>query len=104
MTKHSRQHLLSFVTDETGQYLAIHVDLRGVNILIEELQKLKEDLESNDCPHAHLFVTSDESARELTATKIASQEHEVNIVHHVKIYGWNEDWARKHGLKPQKES
>ena len=103
MTKHSRQHLLSFVTDETGQYLAIHADLRGVNVLIDELQKLKADLELNDCPHTHLFVTSDASARELTSTKLADQEHEVNIVHHVKIYGWNEECARRHGLKPRKE-
>jgi hypothetical protein len=103
MTKHSRQHLLSFVTDESGMHVAIHVDLRGVEILIRELEQLKEQLELNDCPHTHLFTTSDPSARELTKTKLDSQASEVNIVHHVKIYGWNEEWARKHGLKPRKE-
>jgi hypothetical protein len=101
MTKLCREHLLSFITDDTGQYLAIHVDLRGVSILIDELQKLKADLELNDCPHTHLFVTSNPSARELTSSKLADQEHEVNVVHHVKIYGWNEEWARRHGLKPR---
>ena len=104
MKKPHRQHLLSFVTDTTGQYLAIHTDLRGVNVLIDELQKLKEQLELNDCPHTHLFAASDSSARGLTSTKLADEEHEVNVVHHVKIYGWNEEWAWKHNLKTREST
>ena len=97
MTKPHRQHLLSFVTDATGGYVAVHLDLRGVNILIEELQNLKRELELNDCPHTHLFGYS--AGDKLTKTKLSSQENEVNIVHQVKIYGWNEEWAWKHQLK-----
>jgi len=26
-------------------------------------------------------------------------EKDGHIVHHVKIYGWTEEWAKKHGLK-----
>ncbi len=31
-------HLLSFVTDSEGGYLAVHADLAGVTMLIEELE------------------------------------------------------------------
>ena len=89
-------HLLSFVTDATGAYLAVHADLAGITILIDQLKSLREQLELNDCPHAHLFAGSPN--RELTTTKLDSQEGEVNVVHHVKIYGWNDEWARRHGL------
>ena len=30
--------------------------------------------------------------------KLEKQEDEVNQVHHVKIYGWNEEWKIKHKL------
>ena len=92
-------HLLSFVTSQSGDYVAVHADLAGVTLLIKELQTLQRQLELNDCPHTHLF-TVDWAGNELSATKLASQEDENNVVHHVKIYGWNEEWANRHGLKP----
>src|SRR5262249_7979485 len=97
--KPSRQHLLSFVTNATGEYVAIHLDLRGVGILIDELQNIKSSLEENECPDTHLFISKTHGYRELTGGKLAGQESEVNEVFHVKIYGWTEEWARKHGLK-----
>jgi len=102
--KPSRQHLLSFVTDSTGSYVAVHADLRGVDILIDELQKMKSALENNECPHTHLFISKTHGYRQLTGGKLASQEIEVNEVFQVKIYGWTEEWARKLGLKPWKEN
>src|SRR5215471_6520944 len=90
-------HLLSFVTNATGRYLSIHVDLSGISLLISELEALKKQLETDDCPHTHLF--SDEAGgEELTTTKLADQNDEVSVVHHVKIYGWNREWALRHGL------
>lgn len=89
--------LLSFVTDATGGYLAIHADLAGITMLIDELESLREQLESQDCPHTHLFSFTPNF--ELTTTKLVDQNDEVNVVHHVRIYGWNEEWARRHGLK-----
>jgi len=83
-------HLLSFVTDASGGYLAVHADLAGFTMLIDELESLREQLELNDCPHTHLF-SSNPPPTELTTTKLADQEDEVNMVHHVKIYGWNEE-------------
>ena len=95
----SDPHLLSFVTDESGDYLAVHVDLAGLTMLIDELESLREQLERNDCPHAHLFSTMS-GLSELTTTKLADQPCEAKAVQHVKIYGWNEEWALRHGLKP----
>jgi hypothetical protein len=91
-------HLLSFVTDVSGGFLSIHADLRGVELLMQELERLRTQLLVNDCPHAHLF-TADCGGEELSTTKLKGQPYEDNIVHHVKIYGWNEEWARRHGLK-----
>jgi hypothetical protein len=91
---------LSFVTDTPGQYLAVHADLAGITMLIDELEIIREQLEQNDCPHTHLFSPASVGT-ELTETKIASQEHENNVICHVKIYGWNEEWAVRHGLKPE---
>ena len=99
MSDETGQHLLSFVTNVSGNYLAVHADLRGINLLIEELQRLRQQLELNDCPHTHLF-SAEASGDELTTSKLVDQVAEVNVVHHVKIYGWNEEWAKRHGLKP----
>ena len=98
----SDDYLMSFVTNTTGAYIAVHLDLQGVKNLIQELESIKAELELNHCPHSHLL--SDASPPDgLTVTKLAAQGNEVNIVHHVKIYGWNEHWAQEHGLKPRKE-
>ncbi len=94
----SESHLLSVVTDKSGQYVAVHVDLAGITMLIDELEMLREQLEQNDCPHTHLFCWGGQS--ELSMTKLADQKCEINIVQHVKIYGWNEEWAVRHALKP----
>jgi hypothetical protein len=103
MSDENESYLMSFVTDATGTYVAVHLDLQGVNNLISELEGLKRQLELNDCPHAHLMADTG-PPNGLTSTKIASQKDEVNSVYHVKIYGWNEEWAHKHGLKPEKNS
>jgi hypothetical protein len=95
----SEPHLLSFVTDESGQYVAVHVDLPGITMLIDELEILREQLEQNDCPHTHLFSWVP-GRSELSTTKLADQACETNIVQQVKIYGWNEEWAVRNDLKP----
>jgi hypothetical protein len=95
----SDPHLLSFVTNTSGGYLAVHADLAGITMLIDELEILREQLEQNDCPHTHLF-SPEAAGDELTSTKIADQNDENIVICHVKIYGWNEEWAVRHGLKP----
>ena len=92
-------HLLSFATDESGGMVSIHADLAGVNLLLSELGRIRDRLVEDECPHTHLFTESAGGLDELAETKLANQPSEVNNVVHVKIYGWNEEWALKHGLK-----
>jgi len=94
-----KTHVLSFATDESGGMVSIHVDLAGVNLLLAELERIRDRLVEDDCPHTHLFGESAGGSGELTETKLSSQPNEVSSVMHVKIYGWNEEWAIKHGLK-----
>ncbi len=93
-------HVLSFVTNSEGDYLAVHADLAGINLLIQELEILREQLELNDCPHTHLS-SPDAMGEKLTTTKLEGQKDENNVISHVKIYGWNEEWAARHGLKKE---
>jgi len=93
-----KKHLLSFVTDEDGDQLFMHADLAGVEFFMEELNRIKEKLKANECPHSHLF-TEDWGGEELSNSKLSGQEGEVNQIHHVKIYGWNEVWCKKHKLE-----
>lgn len=57
-----RPYLLSFVTNENGQYLAIHADANGLEALIRALQQLQEQLGQDDCPHTHVFAGRASSA------------------------------------------
>jgi hypothetical protein len=88
---------MSFVTSATGQYIALHLDLQGTKMLIETLQAIQSGLEDNSSPHFHLF---DFEGHELTNSKIDGEEFEVNLVRQVDIFGWNEESARRNGLKP----
>ena len=90
-------HLLSFVTDEDGSQVSIHLDKVGLDYLLGELLHLKSELEKNDCPHTHLF--SEEFGGDgLSTTKLENQPSEVHQVHHVKIYGWTDEWRSRHNL------
>ena len=90
-----KNYLLSFVTDESGQMVSVHLDLNGVNHLIDTLEGIRDELIEDDCPHRHLF-SHDEG---LTSTMLFDQELEQKSVWHVKIYGWNDEWAQKHRLR-----
>lgn len=89
--------LLSFVTDDNGDRVSIHVDKNGLDLMIQELTWLRQKLEAGECNHTHL-MSPDWAGDELTTTKLKDQDEEVTIVHEVKIYGWNDEWKKKHGL------
>jgi len=91
------EHLLSIATDEDGTQAFMHLDLAGVNYLLKELGQMKEQLEKNDCSHLHMF-TEEWGGGELTSSKLHDQEDEKKQVHHLKIYGWNDEWKVKHKL------
>jgi hypothetical protein len=92
-------YLLSFVTDDSGSFISIHADLNGVSALIDLLLEIKQQLEQNDCPHTHLFPRRGYGPY-LTTTKLENHVGEINVAHQVKIYGWNDEWAVRHGLRP----
>lgn len=89
--------LLSFVTSKSGDQIFIHADRDGLNLLIKELTWLRERLEQNECDHTHL-ISPGWAGQELTISKLKDQEGEDLIVHEVKIYGWNDEWKKKHAL------
>lgn len=89
--------LLSFVTDDSGDQVSIHVDKAGLDLFIKELTWLRQKLEAGECDHTHL-MSPDWAGDELTTSKLKDQADEVTVVHGVKIYGWNDEWKKKHGL------
>jgi len=77
--------------------ITIHADLPGVEFLIRKLESLRDALADQECPHTHLF-SEGVAGEELSTSKLDNQPAEVNHVCHVKIYGWNSEWAVRHGL------
>jgi hypothetical protein len=91
--------VLSVVLDPDGDVVCVHADAAGIQRLETVVVRLKEGIGANDCPHAHLMSES-WGGRDLTETMLGQeQEKGCRQVHHVKIYGWNDEWAHKHGLK-----
>lgn len=91
-------HLLSFVTNIDGGVVTIHTDLNGISLLIGRLVLIRDQLVKGECPHTHLH-SKEAVGDELSTTKLADQPNESSIVHQVKIYGWNDEWAVIHGLR-----
>ncbi len=92
------KHLLSFVTNEDGTIVTVHVDRDGVQCLIKELELIRSRLDEDQCEHCHLFSDPDIAGDALSVSKLSNQESEQNIVHAVKIYGWNAEWAVRNEL------
>ena len=85
------------LTQDGGGEVHLHLDLAGVDRLIESLSYIKNSLNKNQCEHDHLF-TPDWGGSELSnKNTIVADGH--SLVHHLKIYGWTEEWAKKHGFK-----
>lgn len=87
-------HTLAFVTDQKGQ-LFVHADAKGLAHLIGSLERLKKKVEAGECDHDHMH-TDAWAGDELSESKGCEKDGE--IIHHVKLYGWTEEWAKKHGF------
>ena len=87
-------YTLTFVADGKGQ-LMVHADARGLAVLISSLERLKKKVEAGECDHDHLF-TDAWAGGELSES--LGCEKDGALVHHVKLYGWTEEWAKKHGF------
>ena len=75
-------YLLTFELNKDE--LEIHTDLSGLKTLIDELNKLLKSAEKGLNDHNHL-MTEDWGGNELTSVTQSGE-----ILHHVKIYCWNE--------------
>jgi hypothetical protein len=87
-------YTLAVATDGKGQVM-VHADAKGLATLIESLERLKKKVESGECDHDHLFT--DAWAGSELSDKLGC-EKEAALVHHLKIHGWTEEWAMKHGF------
>jgi hypothetical protein len=87
-------HILSFATDNDGDQLFIHADVKGLDHLIRSLTHIRKKVDENYCEHEHL-MTDAWGGRELSER---SMQDGTNLIHHVKIYGWTPEWVQKHGL------
>lgn len=92
-TKEIEKRLLALVYEE--KKISMHLDSEGVDLLLREFEHLKKKLAENDCPHAHLF-SSEWAGWELSLPNMANESDKAEPIHHLKIFGWNEEWAEKH--------
>jgi hypothetical protein len=87
-------HVLSFATDKDGDQLFIYANAKGLDHLIRSLMHIRKKLDEDYCDHDHL-MTDAWAGSELSERSMAEGVH---LIHHVKIYGWTQDWSKKHGL------
>jgi len=95
MSEKVEKRLLALVYEENQVFM--HLDLEGVDLLLRELEKIKQKLLQDDCPHTHLY-TSEWAGWELSNPNMKLESEKAQPIHHVKIYGWNEEWAETHGF------
>jgi hypothetical protein len=86
-------YVLTFVKGEEGE-LFMHADAKGLSVLIAALERLKKKAEAGECDHDHL-MTAAWAGSELSEKKGLEAGE---LVHHVKLYGWTQEWAKKHGF------
>lgn len=91
----TQKRLLAFVLGDYDS-VALHVDKEGIDILIRSLQRIKNDLEKGEPDHEHLM------SEEWGGWELSISDEAINgkgrPIHHVKIYGWTDEWAEKHGF------
>jgi hypothetical protein len=91
-------HLLSVVTEPSGDVVYIHADMAGLEYLRDVIDRLLEKLAKGESDHDH-FHSNDWAGWDLTTSMLASEKDTgCKTVHHVKIYSWNKEWKEKHGL------
>lgn len=90
--------MLSVVTEPDGDVVYIHADAAGVAKLEKLVEYLKRGISAGECPHDH-FHSESWAGNDLTETMLSQEQAKgCRQVHHVKFYGWTDEWASKHGL------
>lgn len=93
-----KSKLLSVVTELTGDVVYIHATLDGLKELRKSIDFLIQKTENNQCDHEHLR-SKDWAGFELTTSMLAGENKKgCKQVHHLKFYGWNEEFKAKHNL------
>jgi hypothetical protein len=87
-------YVLSFATDKDGDQLFVHADAKGLDYLIRSLTRIRQKIDQDVCDHDHLMMDDWGGA----GLSERSMPDGVHMIHHVKIFGWTQEWARKHGL------
>jgi hypothetical protein len=92
------KYLLSVVAEKDCDTIYIHANKDGLDLLSRSIDRLRKNLERNDCAHDHFF-TAAWAGDELTETML-NQESEKGCkqIHHVKLYSWTYEWVKKHKL------
>ena len=72
------------------------LDKAGVEILIRALERISKGLDKNEVDHEHLF--SEEWGGWELSISDRIDKGKGGPIHHVKIYGWTEEWAEKNGF------
>lgn len=88
------EHVLTFVREGEAE-LRLHADAKGLSLMISALERLKEKVEAGDCDHDHLFTPA-WAGTELTESKGMESG---DLIHHLKTYGWTDEWIVKHGFR-----
>jgi hypothetical protein len=88
-------HVLSVSTSPDGDVVYIHADEAGLDFLIERLTRLRGHIQHDECEHEH-FMTLAWGGHGLSERELDSEERQV---HHVKLYGWTDEFIEHHNLK-----
>lgn len=92
------EHLLSVATEPDGDVVYIHADRAGLEHLRAAIDRLLQNLAQGETDHDH-FHSPDWGGWDLTTSMLQSEKASgCKTVHHIKIYSWDEEWKKKHGL------
>ena len=92
--------MLSVVTEQDGDVVYVHADLEGLEMLERSISALRQRVAQGECEHDHFF-TEAWGGSELTQTMLQQERTDgCKQVHHLKLYGWSDEWSEKHGLQP----
>lgn len=92
--------MLSVVADPNGDVVYVHADLDGLEVLERSISALRRHVAQGDCQHDHFFTVA-WGGSDLTETMLNQERTDgCKQVHHLKLYGWPDEWSKKYGLLP----
>ena len=90
-----KDYVLNLTLDTVG-VVHLHADETGLDRLISTLQSLKAHLAKGECEHEHM-MSEDWGGYGLSLANSSMAEGHLPV-HHLKIYAWTDEWARKNGF------